>query len=156
MATVHRAQTEFVKFARAHESGYGDLPTSPASRTLPPGQSTVYDASYRDAPIRVIALAGASTGAQKSIPFTVYVAETTQARQKSDQSPRSSTSWLTAIQSVELRPTVSPASISMCCASRTVVVLPVVPVTRPIGTSSKPVQSTASGDGASGVGQVVE
>ncbi len=62
-------------------TGYDDLPTSPASRTLLPGQSTVYDATYRGAPIRAIALAGASTSAQKSIPFTVYVAETTQARQ---------------------------------------------------------------------------
>ncbi len=78
-------------------TGYDDLPTSPASRGLPPGQSTVYDATYRDAPIRVIALAGASTSAQKSIPFTVYVAETTQARQNLVlQMLLSSAGWLGA------------------------------------------------------------
>ncbi len=61
-------------------TGYDDLPTSDASRSLAPGQSTVYDATYRGAPIRVIALAGASTSVQRSVPFTVYVAETTQSR----------------------------------------------------------------------------
>ena len=61
-------------------TGYDDLPTSDTSRSLTPGDSTVYDATYRGSPIRVIALAGASTSVQRSVPFTVYVAETTQAR----------------------------------------------------------------------------
>lgn len=74
-------------------TGYDDLPGSDASRALASGQSAVYDASYRGAEIRVIAIAGAASGTRKSIPFTVFVAETTQARQNLVQQMVVSAAW---------------------------------------------------------------
>lgn len=74
-------------------TGYGDLPASDAANALGPGQSTVYGASYRGADIRVIAIAGAASGPRKSIPFTVFVAETTQARQNLVQQMLVSSAW---------------------------------------------------------------
>lgn len=77
----------------ASVTGYGDLPADEASRSLAPGQSTVYDATYRGADIRVIAIAGAASGTRKSIPFTVFVAETTQARSNLVQQMLMSSAW---------------------------------------------------------------
>lgn len=68
--------------ARRPITGYSDLPGLADGAELESGQSRFYDAIYRGADVRVVALAGAATGRQKSIPFTVYVAETTRARQQ--------------------------------------------------------------------------
>ncbi len=63
-------------------TGYGDLPEPALKKALLPGQPFYYDSSFRGANVRVVALGGAATGSQASVPFTVFVAETTQARQQ--------------------------------------------------------------------------
>ncbi len=70
-----------VESAGAFITGYRELPYSASSRALAAGQSNVYDTTFRGAGIRVVAIAGAASGTSKSFPFTVYVAETTRARQ---------------------------------------------------------------------------
>lgn len=61
-------------------TGYRDLPLPPEEPAVgrPP---VVYDATYRGAAIRAVALAGAASDAARSIGYTVIVAETTQARE---------------------------------------------------------------------------
>ncbi|MEM7775021.1 MAG: sensor histidine kinase [Pseudomonadota bacterium] len=62
-------------------TGYGDLPTPPLPGDPQPGSRRFYDATFRGAPVRVVQLSGTASNLRTSIPFTVYVAETTQARQ---------------------------------------------------------------------------
>src|ERR1700674_3372828 len=66
-----------------------------------------------------------------------------------EKSPKSSTAGPTAMQSVEVTPAVRPAAASIAAVSRTVVVLPLVPVTSATGTSCTAGQSTAAGGGSS-------
>ena len=61
-------------------TGYDGLPKT--DKPLRPGQAVYYDATFRGANVRIVALGGAASGLRSSIPFTVYVAETTLARQQ--------------------------------------------------------------------------
>ncbi|WP_404383828.1 sensor histidine kinase [Caenispirillum salinarum] len=61
-------------------TGYQDLPSPPKEPAVG-GGPVFYDATYRGAPIRAVALAGAASDAARSVGYTVIVAETTQARE---------------------------------------------------------------------------
>lgn len=61
-------------------TGYQDLPPPPEEPAVG-GGPVFYDAFYRGAPIRAVALAGAASDAARSVGYTVIVAETTQARE---------------------------------------------------------------------------
>ncbi|EKV31828.1 Tricarboxylate transport sensor protein TctE [Caenispirillum salinarum AK4] len=61
-------------------TGYQDLPPPPDEPAVG-GGPVFYDATYRGAPIRAVALAGAASDAARSVGYTVIVAETTQARE---------------------------------------------------------------------------
>ncbi len=78
-------------------TGYGELPKLPDGTNLQAGQSHFYNATFRNAGVRVVALAGAATGRRASIPFTVFVAETTQARQRLVRETLVASAWRTAI-----------------------------------------------------------
>jgi two-component system sensor histidine kinase TctE len=78
-------------------TGYGELPKPPDSINLQAGQSLFYDAAFRGADVRVVALAGAASGRRASIPLTVFVAETTQARQRLVRETIVASAWRTTI-----------------------------------------------------------
>lgn len=74
-------------------TGYRDLPGPEEAAQRASDNWTVYDATYRGAAIRVIAVAGHAVGQKRSYPFTVFVAETTAARRALVQQMTVSAAW---------------------------------------------------------------
>ena len=72
-------------------TGYDGLPK--IKKQLRPGETLYYDAEFRGSDVRIVALGGAASGLKSSIPFTVYVAETTLARQQLIQETVRGSAW---------------------------------------------------------------
>ncbi|MEM6496454.1 MAG: sensor histidine kinase [Pseudomonadota bacterium] len=72
-------------------TGYKELPG--IKQRLQPGETVYYDAKFRGADVRIVALGGAAADLSSSTPFTVYVAETTLARRQLIQETVSSSAW---------------------------------------------------------------